>query len=151
MTTPLMILRASVKARDGRVCQYCGTNDPAAYYALDHVIPRKLGGPDTAYNLVIACQPCNSRKGRWHVWIPANLDAITADAPEWRDKIRHLAAHPELCWQPLSVEQRRRGWDITLTPAEQALIEQAAQQAGLPARVWARQVLVQAAKEQTGE
>lgn len=30
---------------------------------LDHVIPESAGGPATADNIVLACRPCNRRKG----------------------------------------------------------------------------------------
>lgn len=30
---------------------------------FDHVIPEFYGGPTTADNLVLACRPCNRRKG----------------------------------------------------------------------------------------
>lgn len=30
---------------------------------LDHVLPRSRGGSDSLHNLVLACGPCNGRKG----------------------------------------------------------------------------------------
>lgn len=44
-------------------CFYCGL--PSSYVPLlmDHVIPVALGGTDDLWNLVPACQPCNSGKG----------------------------------------------------------------------------------------
>ena len=50
-----------VFGRDGRVCRYCGRADRPL--SLDHILPRALGGGDDAENLVVACIPCNSRKG----------------------------------------------------------------------------------------
>lgn len=41
-------------------CVYCGVNDATA---IDHVIPRFIGGSDDLTNLVPACTSCNSRKG----------------------------------------------------------------------------------------
>jgi hypothetical protein len=43
-------------------------------------------------------------------------------------------------------EAKRKQYDVRLTDAEWAAIEQAAQRAGLPARVWMRQVLLQTAQ-----
>jgi 5-methylcytosine-specific restriction endonuclease McrA len=59
-------------------CHYCGQPDyihwwrnpngkPSGWvsfgHELDHVIPEVAGGPTTADNLVLACRPCNRRKG----------------------------------------------------------------------------------------
>lgn len=57
-------------------CAYCDyesriewTNSAPSYPVLsglmeyDHVIPEALGGPTVADNLVLACKPCNRRKG----------------------------------------------------------------------------------------
>jgi len=55
--------RENVYARDKGCCQYCGrkVTRPGATY--DHVVPRSLGGATTWENVVIACRPCNQRKG----------------------------------------------------------------------------------------
>ena len=52
-------LRDAVLRRDNYTCVYDGA--PAT--AADHVIPRKLGGPDELWNLVATCKKCNSQKG----------------------------------------------------------------------------------------
>lgn len=49
-----------VYERDGSTCRYCGAGDSLS---IDHVIPRSRGGKDDPGNLVVACWPCNSRKG----------------------------------------------------------------------------------------
>lgn len=60
-------VRAEVIARDGLVCRYCGRRvhqrrkGPRRLH-LDHVLPRSLGGGDTADNLVVSCALCNMRK-----------------------------------------------------------------------------------------
>lgn len=54
--------RLKVLARDGHVCMYCGTSEQLT---VDHVLPIKYH-PELAMdmeNMVIACKPCNSRKG----------------------------------------------------------------------------------------
>lgn len=43
-----------------RVCVYCGAN---VALEIDHVLPWSKGGPTIAGNLVLACRPCNGRKG----------------------------------------------------------------------------------------
>ena len=52
--------RRDVFLRDRHTCQYCGrrTRD----LTLDHVIPRKRGGPHDWTNVVAACKTCNHRK-----------------------------------------------------------------------------------------
>lgn len=88
--TPAM--RLYIRQRDGRCCQYCGTTTGRTFI-IEHVIPAALGGPALPYNLVIACGSCNSYKGR-AVWIPRNLDSITADHPTWRQQV--LGYNPEI-------------------------------------------------------
>ncbi len=52
--------RREVLRRDKHACQYCGSTKKLT---LDHVIPRSKGGKHSWDNVVIACEPCNSRKG----------------------------------------------------------------------------------------
>ena len=54
-------LRAFVIHRDNSTYRYCGKK--AKPVELDHVIPRSLSGPNTPWNLVVACHKCNQRKG----------------------------------------------------------------------------------------
>ena len=54
------VFYASVYARDGSACRYCGSVD---LLSVDHVVPRCQGGADDEDNLVVACRACNSRKG----------------------------------------------------------------------------------------
>lgn len=57
-------LARRIAARDGHRCVYCRTTAArsGAPLQLDHLTPRKLGGPDLATNLVLACRPCNSAR-----------------------------------------------------------------------------------------
>lgn len=50
-----------VLRRDDFTCQYCGRK--TKHLTIDHVVPRRLGGPHTWQNLVAACPACNRRKG----------------------------------------------------------------------------------------
>jgi hypothetical protein len=52
-------LRKFVFDRDGGICVYCGSTA----LAIDHIIPRNLGGKDESTNLVASCKSCNSSKG----------------------------------------------------------------------------------------
>lgn len=55
--------RENVYARDGGRCQYCGARVARAESTYDHVVPRAQGGRTGWDNIVIACVPCNQRKG----------------------------------------------------------------------------------------
>ncbi|MER5304607.1 HNH endonuclease [Streptomyces lasiicapitis] len=52
--------RTAVLGRWGSRCCYCD----ASATTLDHVVPLGFGGHDVERNVVPACQPCNSSKGR---------------------------------------------------------------------------------------
>lgn len=82
-------LRRRIRERDKHTCQYCGILNPENS-AVDHVVPFALGGPGKDYNLVFACHGCNMKKRRT-VWIPRNLDEITENHPEWREKVVLMA------------------------------------------------------------
>lgn len=56
--------RCAILARDEFACVYCGVELEVRGAQLDHVIPRKDGGPSTPSNLVTCCGPCN--RGRQH-------------------------------------------------------------------------------------
>jgi 5-methylcytosine-specific restriction endonuclease McrA len=55
--------RHNVWLRDGGRCQYCGHKVPRHEATYDHVTPRAHGGRTTWENIVIACFPCNQKKG----------------------------------------------------------------------------------------
>ncbi|RMH82940.1 MAG: HNH endonuclease, partial [Calditrichaeota bacterium] len=57
----IVLNRKNLLIRDNYTCQYC--NRRTHPLTIDHVIPKHLGGKDTWENLVIACLPCNNRKG----------------------------------------------------------------------------------------
>lgn len=55
--------RENVYARDNGQCQYCGNKVTRPEATYDHVHPRSQGGGTHWENIVIACVPCNQRKG----------------------------------------------------------------------------------------
>ncbi|MEL7370103.1 MAG: HNH endonuclease [Myxococcota bacterium] len=55
--------RENVYARDKGRCQYCREKITRAEATYDHVIPRSQGGTTRWDNIVIACLPCNQKKG----------------------------------------------------------------------------------------
>jgi hypothetical protein len=50
-----------IKLLSGQRCSYCGSPNNLA---LDHIFPQKYGGKDIGDNLIYACRPCNSSKGK---------------------------------------------------------------------------------------
>src|SRR5258706_1525270 len=55
--------RENVYARDGGRCQYCMKRVMRHEATYDHVTPCARGGKTTWQNVVIACVPCNQKKG----------------------------------------------------------------------------------------
>ncbi|MBM3494476.1 MAG: HNH endonuclease [Armatimonadetes bacterium] len=56
----LKLSRRTVFARDNYTCQYCG--QVSRELTIDHVIPKRHGGPTAWDNLVTACRRCNMKK-----------------------------------------------------------------------------------------
>lgn len=54
--------RRSILLRDRYCCQYCGDRFPANDLTFDHLIPRSRGGKTEWTNIVMACEPCNTKK-----------------------------------------------------------------------------------------
>ncbi len=50
-----------IKLQTGKVCNYCGSKNNLS---MDHIFPKMLGGSDDAENLILACNACNSSKGK---------------------------------------------------------------------------------------
>lgn len=57
----VVLSKRNVLKRDNYQCQYCGRRDQKL--TIDHVVPRRLKGPETWENLVTACMICNAKKG----------------------------------------------------------------------------------------
>lgn len=48
-------------ALQGGLCAYCGK--PIPYnFTIEHIVPRKFGGRNLLYNILLICQRCNSKK-----------------------------------------------------------------------------------------
>jgi 5-methylcytosine-specific restriction endonuclease McrA len=86
-------LRRAVPLRDYAVCVYCGA---AGSLTLDHVVPRAVGGPTVAANLVTCCRRCNETKAGW----PVDLFAVLLErrgvdtACRIMDRVRRQLARP---------------------------------------------------------
>ncbi len=50
-----------IKLLSGQKCSYCASIENLS---LDHIFSKKMGGKDSGDNLIYACRPCNSSKGK---------------------------------------------------------------------------------------
>jgi len=58
--------KALVRTRAGNRCEYCQLHQddsPLAALHIEHIVPKKHGGPDIIDNLALACIDCNLHKG----------------------------------------------------------------------------------------
>ena len=60
---PVSKRRRDIFAKSRGCCHYCGAPlQLDGLWHVEHMLPRALGGPDEASNLVAACAPCNLGK-----------------------------------------------------------------------------------------
>ncbi|MFT3769021.1 MAG: HNH endonuclease signature motif containing protein [Minicystis sp.] len=91
-----------VRLRAGNRCEYCGMPQAGqeATFHVDHVVPRRDGGPTTLDNLALACVSCSLRKGARteardpHSGEPAAM--FNPRAYRWEDHFE-LAANHSIC------------------------------------------------------
>ncbi|MCB0325797.1 MAG: HNH endonuclease [Bdellovibrionales bacterium] len=91
--------KLNLLARDSYSCQYCGLELPQRDATVDHIIPRSQGGTTCWENVVVACHPCNRRKGG-RTPAEARMKLLTpAVQPEWLP-VLNVRLHKNLpdCW-----------------------------------------------------
>ncbi len=92
----LPLNRRNLAGRDGGRCQYCGDKGST----IDHVVPRSRGGAHAWDNVVLACLPCNSRKGdRLLAELGWGLPAPPRAPAGWTWLVIGLA-HVDPDWEP---------------------------------------------------
>jgi 5-methylcytosine-specific restriction endonuclease McrA len=75
--------RRNLFRRDQQKCQYCGRRQSIDEVTIDHVLPRSKGGATGWLNCVIACVPCNRKKGGMTLE-QAGMKLLAAPRrPEW--------------------------------------------------------------------
>ena len=57
--------KKNILRRDNYTCQYCG--ETSSSLTVDHVQPKSRGGKTTWTNVVVACKPCNLKKGNYNL------------------------------------------------------------------------------------
>lgn len=55
--------KKNILRRDNYTCQYCG--DANSTLTVDHIQPKSRGGKTSWTNVVVACKPCNLKKGNY--------------------------------------------------------------------------------------
>jgi 5-methylcytosine-specific restriction endonuclease McrA len=53
--------KKNILRRDNFTCQYCGNS--SNILTVDHIRPKSRGGKTSWTNIVVACKPCNLKKG----------------------------------------------------------------------------------------
>jgi 5-methylcytosine-specific restriction endonuclease McrA len=91
--------KVNLLARDQYSCQYCGLELTQREATVDHVVPRSQGGITAWDNVVIACNPCNRRKGGRTPSEARMKLRSGAAAPEWLP-VLNVRLHRNLpdCW-----------------------------------------------------
>lgn len=56
----------SLMVKQRGMCPYCKSSLKSVKTHLDHIVPLKLGGPNTDDNVQLLCQPCNQAKHAKH-------------------------------------------------------------------------------------
>jgi len=62
-TEVIKSVRNRVTERDDSTCQKCGKHLDPDDVTIDHMIPRRVGGPAKMWNLQVMCGRCNRAKG----------------------------------------------------------------------------------------
>jgi 5-methylcytosine-specific restriction endonuclease McrA len=108
MKSGIKFSKINVCLRDNFSCQYCGTKLPMSQLNYDHVVPRSKGGKTTWTGIVMACYPCNDKKGNMLLeesgmtllsvpvkpkFLPMNEPYIDIKKapPEWEPYIKRVA------------------------------------------------------------
>lgn len=103
--------RRNLYRRDGNRCQFCGKRLPTSELSIDHVIPRARGGRTTWENCVLACIPCNVRKGcREPREVGMNL-LRPATRPKWSPCLTVNVGRRRASWEKFVSEQY---WNVAL-------------------------------------
>lgn len=55
--------RQALWNKQKRRCYYCEIALAFGKATLDHIVPKSKGGPWRKSNMVVACEPCNARRG----------------------------------------------------------------------------------------
>lgn len=88
--------RKNLSLRDNGLCGYCGRRGST----IDHIIPRSRGGQHRWENVVLACSPCNQKKGASFLADLGWKLLVTPGVPERRTHMIVGIAEVEESWTP---------------------------------------------------
>ena len=103
--------RRNLYRRDGNRCQYCGRRMPTSELSIDHVVPRSRGGRTNWTNCVLACVPCNVRKGNRLVGEAGMALRRPAVPPTWSPCLAVPVGRRRASWEKFVSD---RYWDLPL-------------------------------------
>ena len=94
--------RETIYARDRGQCQYCHRPVLRRDVTYDHIMPRSRGGQTLWENIVIACRPCNQKKGNRtpaEAGMALTLSPARPTLGSWQTLVGHRDALPAE-WRP---------------------------------------------------
>lgn len=108
--------RRNLFLRDNNQCQYCGCKPGSKELTIDHVLPRSKGGKTVWDNVVLACAPCNSKKGSKLLKDSDMQIMAKPKKPSWASMLRKKRSG-EVQDHPLWARFVDAAyWDVTLKP-----------------------------------
>lgn len=110
--------RLNVYTRDEGRCQFCREKVPLEDTTYDHIVPRSKGGQTNWENVVIACMPCNQKKGNKTLeqagMTLAKVPVRPKKLPDYRVRLTWRKGMPEAWTQWLQAATDAVYWNGTL-------------------------------------
>jgi hypothetical protein len=97
--------------RDGPACVWCGRELWRRDLTLEHVVPRSRGGHMTPENALVACRPCNERRGSRPVDAYVRelaREGADVNVPALRDALTRLSRSGRRAHRDAASRQMRR-------------------------------------------
>jgi len=97
--------------RDGATCVWCGRELWRRDLTREHVVPRSRGGHMTEENALVACRPCNRRRGSRPVdaYVRELLgEGAAVDLPALRAALERLSRSERRSHRDEAARQLRR-------------------------------------------
>lgn len=105
--------KSNLCIRDDHTCQYCMKKFDTKSLTMEHVTPRSHGGKTTWTNIVMACSPCNTRKGNQRHMKPVReaykptIGEILTKVKKQPIQIPHESWLPYIGWPPKLVSVKK--------------------------------------------
>ncbi len=103
--------RRNLYRRDHFTCQYCGSTPGSHELSIDHVVPRARKGRTTWTNCVLACIPCNKRKGSRTLRQAGMRLRIKPAMPRWSPYVQIPLFRKKQSWEKFVSDKY---WDTEL-------------------------------------